>query len=159
MIFSFLISLLGLGGILMAAFGSYSLVNCRKSPLTIWTIMAGLYLLVIAVSSAIFRARITSMTINFLNACFLLLNIWFWLGLWVSGSYLVAQAIESGRIEIKNNQCDDGLIGVSTFLIILVWIIFFGLCLKKVATLLTKKPVKPKEEDRCHQEVSDHLFP
>ena len=157
MLFQCLISFLGLGGILMASFGSYSLGNCQQSALSAWTITAGLYLLVLAVSFVIFRARITAITINFLNACFLLLCIWFWLALWVAGSYLVAQAIESGRVAIKNNQCNDGLIGVSTFFIILVWLIFFGLCLKKVATLLSKKP--EEEDDRCHQEVSDHLFP
>ena len=156
MLFQLLISLLGLGGILMAAFGSYALVNCQQSPLSAWTVSAGLYLLVLAVSIVICRARITSMAINFLNACFLLLSVWFWLALWVAGSYLVAQAIDSGRVAIKNNQCNDGLIAVTTFFIILVWILFFGLCVKKVATLLTKKPV---EDDRCHQEVSDHLFP
>ena len=92
--------------------------------------------------------------------CGLLLGFWFWLGLWATGSYLVGQAIDSGRVETTNNQCDDVTVGLATFFIMLVWFLFLGLCLKKVATLLlTKKKVGKEEEDMGHQEVSDHLFP
>ena len=69
----------------------------------------------------------------------------------------MAQAIDSGRVESKNDKCDDVTIGLATFFIILIWILFVGLCLKKVVTFLTKKV--EEENDMDHQEVSDHLFP
>ena len=125
-------------------------------------IAGGLFILIILIVAWACRHRKANLTLNLAVGCGLLLGFWIWLGLWAAGSYLVGQAIDSGRVETTNNQCDDVTVGLATFFIMLVWFLFLGLCLKKVATLLlTKKKVgkEEEEEDMGHQEVSDHLFP
>ena len=160
MIIPLLISLLGLGGMLMASLGSYTLVKCQQSSLASWMIAAGLFIMVTAFFTIACRLRGISLAVNFATGCLLLLSLWLWLALWVAGSYLVAQAIDSGRVREKNNQCDDAALAVATFFLILVWILFAGLCLKKVTTLLlTRKPDEDDDPGQQQDALSEHLFP
>ena len=90
MIIPLLISLLGLGGMLMASLGSYTVVKCQQSSLASWMIAAGLFIMVAAISIIACRLRGISLAVNFATGCLLLLSLWLWLALWVAGSYFVA---------------------------------------------------------------------
>ena len=65
-----------ISGTFLAAFGSFAHITCNLPRLSAWMVAGGLYLLVILISTMVYKARHPKLTMNFLTICGLLLFIW-----------------------------------------------------------------------------------
>ncbi len=71
------------------------------------------------------------MTIVWAFCCGFLAIIWtiVWLGIWIAATYFTIVTIQKMRVTVQENfECDVILVVISGISILLVWLVFIGLC-------------------------------
>lgn len=161
---------LALLGVLLTALGASALIGEKCDSLPQWMIVAGPFLLIISLASTALFVRKTKSIVSLGGAfcCALLLfilGLLLWLGLWVAGTYLAVAALQDLKVEVVQQEglakCDNATLGGAAFVLLVVWLLFIGVGVKKTASFLNmakEKPTATQAENNHEEEVCTNLF-
>jgi hypothetical protein len=164
--------------VMLVGLGSSTLHKdkCKAQPsLPVWMIVAGVCLLIMTMVTAIllyWRQKLAQQKATVLSVCwafccgvFLLLGYLIWFGMWIAGTYVSILTVRSIRIHQMNNGQDGTLLGcdmatvcVAGVSVVLVWIVFIGLCSNAIWTLIHWRRRRPTENPQKKILEDKHLY-
>lgn len=144
--------------VLLVGCGSSALRGdkCQSQPLLpLWMITSGVFLFIIGATTAVAYVRGNKLAKNsvflsigwaFCWGLVLLVGYLIWFAIWIAGSYFTIDAIRTMKVD--HFGCERFTIGVAGASVLIIWLVFFYICVSLARLLLAStKRRKTNEEE------------